>query len=97
MESGARSSGPAITESSMATSRTLRPIGPAECGSARYTSPPGPAGTRPNEGRNPTTLLNAAGLRSEPMKSLPSATGNMRSASDAAAPPLLPPDVFDCT
>jgi hypothetical protein len=36
-------------------------------------------------------LLNAAGLRSDPMKSLPSATGTMPSASATAAPPLLPP------
>ena len=53
-----------------------------------------PKGTRPWDGRNPKTLLNAAGLRSEPIMSLPSATGSMRNASAAAAPPLLPPAVL---
>ena len=51
----------------------------------------GAAGTRPREGRKPTMLLKAAGLRSEPPMSLPSATGSMPSASATAAPPLLPP------
>ena len=50
-------------------------------------------GTRPWDGRKPTMLLNAAGLRSEPIMSLPSATGTICSASAAAAPPLLPPAV----
>jgi hypothetical protein len=35
--------------------------------------------------------LNAAGVRSEPIMSEPSATGSMRSATATAAPPLLPP------
>ena len=40
-------------------------------------------------------LQNAAGLRSEPPKSLPSATGSIRDASAAAVPPLLlPPALF---
>ena len=50
---------------------------------------------RPGDGRNPTTLQNAAGLRSEPPVSLPSAIGNMRAANAAAAPPLLPPHVLE--
>ena len=39
----------------------------------------------------PKMWFQPAGLRSEPMKSLPSATGSNRSASATAAPPLLPP------
>ena len=53
----------------------------------------GPEGTRPSDGRKPNTLFQPAGLRSEPPKSLPSATGSKRNASAAAAPPLLPPAV----
>ena len=50
--------------------------------------------TRPGDVRKPTTLQNAAGLRSEPPVSLPSAMGTMPQASATAAPPLLPPHVF---
>ena len=48
-------------------------------------------GTRPIEGRKPTTLQNAAGLRSEPPVSEPSATGTMPHANATAAPPDEPP------
>jgi hypothetical protein len=51
-------------------------------------------GTRPGEGRNPTTLQKLAGLRSEPPRSLPSAIGTMPHASATAAPPDEPPHVF---
>ena len=50
-------------------------------------------GTRPGDGRKPTTLQKLAGLRREPPMSLPSATGSMWSASATAAPPLDPPAV----
>ena len=46
------------------------------------------------EGRNPTILQNAAGLRNDPPMSLPSANGSMPQATAAAAPPLLPPAVL---
>ena len=39
------------------------------------------------------TLLNAPGFRSEPIMSLPSATGSMCVPSPQPAPPLLPPEV----
>ena len=55
---------------------------------------PDSLGTRPGDGRKPTTLQNAAGLRSEPPVSLPSAIGTMPHASATAAPPLLPPHVL---
>src|SRR5262245_16190885 len=91
IDSGSRGSGPAIALSKSAASVTLRPIGP-DTDSGDHA--PLPRDTRPADGRNPTTLQNAAGLRSEPPVSLPSAMGSMRAASDTAAPPLLPPHVF---
>src|SRR6267143_2921364 len=73
-----------------AASSTERAIGP-------FTPKPtngsgvGATGTRPNVGRNPTTLLKLPGLRSEPPRSLPSAHGSIPVATAAAAPPLDPP------
>src|SRR5918912_1075821 len=91
MESGLRASGPAITLRKSATSATVRAIGPdTESGD----HDPDSLGTRPGDGRKPTTLQNAAGLRSEPPVSLPSAIGTIPQASAAAAPPLLPPHVL---
>ena len=46
------------------------------------------------DGRMPTTPQNAAGLRSDPPMSVPSAIGSIPHASATAAPPLLPPHVF---
>src|SRR5579863_8504911 len=54
----------------------------------------GKFGTRPGDGRKPTTEQKLAGLRSEPPKSLPSAIGSIPQASATAAPPLEPPQVF---
>ena len=56
--------------------------------------PPSGFGTRPIDGRKPTTLQNAAGLRSEPPVSDPLATGTIPHASATAAPPDDPPQVF---
>src|SRR5262245_57728399 len=50
-------------------------------------------GTSPGVVRKPMTAQNAAGPRSEPPRSLPSASGPIPVASAAAAPPLEPPDV----
>ena len=52
-------------------------------------------GNLPCEGRMPNTWFHPAGLRKLPMKSDPSAMGNMRWAKATAAPPLLPPALFD--
>jgi hypothetical protein len=82
-------SGPASTLNNNATSATVRAIGPATPIGDQLA----PRGTRPGDGRNPTTLHQAAGLRSEPPASLPSAIGTMPHASATAAPPLLPPQV----
>src|SRR5229473_3767433 len=55
----------------------------------------GTRGTRPGEVRKPTTEQKLAGLRSDPPVSLPSASGSMPQARETAAPPLLPPQVFE--
>src|SRR5688500_6539167 len=91
---GDRGSGPAIALSSNATSPTVRPIGPSTL-NVDHPSRAGNAGTRPGDGRRPTTPQKLAGLRSEPPMSLPSASAVMPQASATAAPPLLPPHVFD--
>src|SRR5262245_58193211 len=90
-ERGLRGSAPEIALRNSATSATVRAIGPlTESGDHELDS----LATRPGEGRRPTTLQNAGGLRSEPPVSLPSAIGNIRAATAVAAPPLLPPHVF---
>src|ERR1019366_3060456 len=55
----------------------------------------GTLGTRPGEGRKPTTEQKLAGLRSEPPRSLASAMDSLPQASATPAPPLEPPQVFD--
>src|SRR5438132_2367424 len=92
-EMGDRGSGPAIALSTSATSATLRAIGPSTL-SVDHAVGAGQTGTRPGEGRRPTTLQKLAGLRSEPPISEPSAIGSIPHASAAAAPPLLPPQVL---
>src|SRR2546421_1234615 len=87
---GQRGSGPAIVDSSSAASPTVRAIGPCTP-SGDHGVRVGQVGTRPGVGRSPTTLQNDAGLRSEPPRSLPSASTHIPVASAAAAPPLLPP------
>src|SRR3989454_1898307 len=90
---GERGSGPAIALSNSAASATVRAIGPCTL-SEDHAASRGHAGTRPAAVRSPTTLQKAAGLRSEPPVSLPSAIGTMPHASATAAPPLEPPHVF---
>ncbi len=87
---GTRGSGPDITDSSSATSATVRAIGPSTA-NVSATSASGQDGTRPGEGRSPATLQKLAGLRSDPPRSVPSARQIIRAARAAAAPPLLPP------
>ena len=87
---GTRTSGPAITDSSSARSPTLRASGPlVEVTSQKLSV--GHAGTRPSDGRSPTTPQNDAGLRSEPPMSEPSASGTIPARRAHAAPPLEPP------
>ncbi len=68
----------------------MRAIGPSTPPWCTNTSALWP-GTRPNEGRSPNRSFHPGGLRREPKKSLPSATGTIRRATATAAPPLLPP------
>src|SRR5881396_356976 len=93
IESGARESGPAIVLNTKARSATERPKHP-EVLSVDQANPAFGFGTRPIEGRKPTTLQNAAGLRSEPPVSDPVATGTSPQARATAAPPEEPPQVF---
>ena len=77
-----------------AISLTVRAIGPfVAIGIHRLEL--GTVGTRPPEGRKPTTLQNDAGFRNDPPRSEPSAIGSIRAASATAAPPLLPPQVLE--
>src|SRR5687768_1305334 len=91
IESGLLGSYPAIALKKSATSATDRAIGPETERGDQLSELPG---TRPGDGRSPTTLQKAAGLRSDPPISLPSAIGTIPQASDTAAPPLLPPHVL---
>src|SRR5204863_2589924 len=93
MERGARESGPAIVLNAKARSATERPRHP-EVLSVDHAKAAFGFGTRPTEGRNPTTLQKAAGLRREPPVSEPSATGTSPQANATAAPPDDPPQVF---
>ena len=84
--------GPPARPSSMATSLHRAPHRTFGAELTHQTvARPARAGTRPWLGRKPNTLFHAAGLRSDPMKSLPSATGSMcvrerdRRAAAAAA------------
>ena len=71
----------------------MRAIGPSMPSCEKNASSAGHIGTRPRDGRRPNTLFQAAGLRSEPPMSLPSATGSIPSASATAVPPLEPPQL----
>ena len=86
-------SGPAIVLSARARSAMERPRHPlvASVDQPRWLEG---LGTRPIEGRNPTTLHEAAGLRREPPESEPLATGTIPQASATAAPPEEPPQVL---
>src|SRR5438552_179629 len=92
-ESGARESGPAMVLSARARSATERPRHPQVLSVDQPNAALG-FGTRPIDGRKPTTLQNAAGLRREPPASEPSATGTSPQARATAAPPEEPPQVL---
>ena len=90
---GEHSLGPAIVCSISATSSAVRAIGPVTC-SVSHTQSVGCVGTNPTDGRNPMTPQNAAGMRSDPPRSVPSASAIMPVASAAAPPPVDPPADF---
>src|SRR5688500_3825993 len=81
-DSGLRGSGPAIALRKSATSATERPIGP-ETDSGPHE--PLSLGTRPGDGRSPTTLQKAGGFLSDPPVSLPSASATRPHAAATAA------------
>src|SRR5258706_13788818 len=70
IEIGERGSGPAMAESRNAASPAVRAIGP-RTPSVFQAFGAGHAGTRPGEGRKPTTLQKFPGLRSEAAESPP--------------------------
>src|SRR3954468_23056757 len=77
-----------------ATSSAVRASPPDTC-SVSQTQSDGSVGTRPGDGRNPTTPQKLAGMRSEPPRSVPSARAIMPVASPHAPPPVEPPALFD--
>ena len=83
-----------MAESINAVSCTVRAIGPTT-DSGNQAEKLGQCGTRPVDGRMPTTLQKLAGLRSDPPRSEPSAIGIIPQAKATAAPPLLPPQVLE--
>ena len=84
---------PAVASSAAALSRTLT-LRTCSTTSPFITSPAsGPSGLRPRVGFNPTRPQHDAGIRMDPPPSLACATGTMRAATAAAAPPLEPPGV----
>ncbi len=91
-ERGSRSSAPTHADRSSAASATVRVIGPVW---EKLVHPfsAGHRGTRPRLALKPTTPHTAAGIRIEPARSLPSASGPSPAATAAAAPPLEPPAI----
>src|SRR5207249_4851016 len=88
-ESGDFPESPVIASRSSAQSSAERAIGPATLWSCQGISA-GYLGTSPAVVRRPTTPQKAAGVRRDPAKSEPSASGAMRAASAAAPPPVEP-------
>src|SRR6516225_8571858 len=86
---GSEPSSDTSTDKNRQASRTVRAIGPF---TPRLDQPSRRVslGTRPGEGRNPTTPQNAAGLRRDPPVSLPLQSGAIPVASAAAEPPEEP-------
>lgn len=82
---------PAVTSSSSAASPTVRASGPSTV--RPWNSSP-PVGMRPRWGLMPTRPVHAAGMRTEPAPSEPSAPATMPAATAAADPPEEPPGVW---
>ena len=82
----------ASTESMRAASATVVAIAPFSDRPYQSVSPRS-HGTTPAPGLMPTSPAQAAGMRIEPMPSLPCAMGTMPEASAAADPPDDPPGV----
>src|SRR5262249_29141702 len=81
---------PAIASSTMATSATSRPSGPTWSRDDAYAMTPY-RDTRPYVGLSPTTPQKAAGSRTDPPVSVPSAAWHSRAAPATPEPPEDPP------
>src|SRR5215475_13438819 len=92
MDSGSRASGPAMTESITAASRTVRVMGPL-WDRAFQRSADGHIGTRPSEGLSPKMPQRADGMRMDPAPSEPWPSGPKPAATAAPAPPEDAPEV----
>src|SRR6185437_9861368 len=84
-------SGPEIASSITALSRTLMLTTWPQEKPPQPSPRSGPAGLRARVGFNPNTPDAEAGMRIDPPPSLACATGRMRAATAAAAPPDEPP------
>ena len=92
-----------VRRSPGASAPRLPPSAPSARSPAACPTPSrsGCVGTSPTDGRNPMTPQKAAGMRSDPPRSVPSASAIMPVASAAAPPPVDPPadlrrDPTDC-
>ena len=89
---GSVGSGPPIASRRSAQSSAVRASGPT----VSYVQETGITprfGTRPVVGRIPVTPQSAAGMRTEPAVSVPSAPGTRPAATAAPLPPLDPPQI----
>ena len=86
-----------LPPSPAASARRLRPSAPSDRSPAACPTPSRSATSAPGptDGRSPTTPQNDAGMRSEPPRSVPSASAIMPVASATAPPPVDPPALFD--
>ena len=89
---GSPATGPAMTSSRAALSRTVRVIAWRTL-KPPISSPAGARDTRPRLGLRPKTPQHDAGMRIEPAPSPPLAAGTMPAATAAAEPPEDPPTV----
>ena len=87
---GQRGSGPASAERKRAASATVRAMGPGVFMLCHIRGL-GTSGIIQEVGRWPTMLFQAAGLRTEPPMSEPSASAHRPAARAAPEPPLLAP------
>lgn len=83
-------SGPSNASNSVRQSATLCAKTPGVSMELAYATRP-QRDRRPYDGRNPTSPLYAAGSRTEPPVSEPSAPSTLPQATATALPPLLPP------
>jgi hypothetical protein len=83
-------SGPSNASNSVRQSATLWAKTPGTSMELAYATSP-QRDRRPYDGRNPTSPLYAAGSRTEPPVSEPSAPSALPQATATALPPLLPP------